>query len=113
MPAGPTCGGVKGTAVTIIHLSLLGISQDVVSFLDPLESLFCPIIVRIHVGMVLARQLTIRSLYIRLRGVSFDPQNLVIIFFHGALLAALFSRPISRIGLSDRCTRSPVATPTF
>ena len=46
-------------AVLIVHLALLGIAQDVVGFLDVLESLLGGLIAGIQIRMIFARKLPV------------------------------------------------------
>ena len=59
---GPGAAGAHrlvGAAVAIVHLAFLGVAQHVEGALHLLESLFCPRVVGVQIGMVFARKLTV------------------------------------------------------
>ena len=64
-------------AELVVHLLLLGIAQDVVGFLDLLEAVLGGLVARVDVRMVLARQLSVRLLYLFLGGGSLNAQDFV------------------------------------
>ena len=74
--------GFERTAVTVIHFPLFGVVENVESLLDFLESCLGSLVVRVHVGMVLARQVPIRLTNFILRGVATQSESLVIIVSH-------------------------------
>ena len=72
-PARSATCRIEGTAIPVEHLALFRIFQYVEGLLHLLELRFGLGIVRIHVGMVFARQIPIRLFDVRSRSVSGDP----------------------------------------
>src|SRR5207244_2240292 len=67
-------------AELIVLGALVRLGQHVVGFLDLLELLFGLLIAWIQVGVMLARQLPIRFLYVFLGCIPSHPQDLIVIF---------------------------------
>ncbi len=67
--------------VLIVDLALLGIAQDVVSFLDFLEALLGGFIAGVQIRMILARQLAVRLADLVFFGRARYTERLVIILF--------------------------------
>src|SRR5262249_46318776 len=65
--------------ILVVHLALLGIAQDVVSFLHVLEALFGRFVSRVQIGMILPRQLAIGLSDFIERRVAGHTQRLIII----------------------------------
>ena len=67
--------------VLIVNLALLGIAQDVVSFLNFLEALLGGFVARVQIGMILARQLAVRLADLVFFGGARYTERFVIIVF--------------------------------
>ena len=65
----------------VVHLPLLGITQDVIGFLDILEAVFGGFVSWIQIRMVLSGELPVSLADIVFRGGAGDAQGLVIIVF--------------------------------
>src|SRR5579872_3908442 len=72
----------------VVHLLLLWIAQDVVGFLDLLETILRGFVAGIEIGMMLARKLTVSLADIVRGGVPFHPESFVKIHFYIAYNAA-------------------------
>ena len=59
---------VRIETVLIVDLALLSVAQNIVSFLNALETFLGGLVTGIHIGMVLARQPAIRLLDLILTG---------------------------------------------
>ena len=75
---GAAHAGIGGAEAVIVGATL-GIAQHVVGFRGFLEFLFRLGIVRIVVGMILERQLSVGVFYLVVRSISGDAQNFIII----------------------------------
>ena len=78
----PACAGIavlRIEAELVVHLTLLGVAQDVVGFLDVLEALLGGLVARIQIGMVLARELAVGLAdFVRI-GVARHAQRFVVV----------------------------------
>src|SRR5664280_2462907 len=87
----------------VVDLALLGIAEDVVGLGEGLELLLGRLVDRIHVGVILARQLAKRLTDLLRRGSLLHPENAVIVFvfvgrgWHGWLSAVSFQLELSVI----------------
>ena len=68
----------------IVHLLLLRIAQDVVGFLDLLETILGGFVAGIEIGMMLARKLTVRLADVVRSGVALHPECLIEVHSIGA-----------------------------
>ncbi len=78
-PAGAGARRHRLMAETVIGRPLLRVFQDLVGFVDLLESLLGPRVPRIPVGVILQRELPVRLLDRVQIGVPFDPKDFVIV----------------------------------
>jgi hypothetical protein len=81
--ARPGGRGFEGAAIAVVQLALARVVQNIISRLHLLELFLGRLIVRVHVGVILARQPAVGLLNVSLRRVAFDPQDLIIIVGHG------------------------------
>jgi len=89
-PGGPASGatagkGVERTAVAVIHLPFFRVVEHLEGLLNLLKLALGVLVVRIQVGVVLARKLPIGLLNLGLGGVARHTEYLVVVFFHGTL----------------------------
>src|SRR5664280_2676980 len=87
----------------VVDLAFLGIAEDVVGLGERLELFLRRLVARIHVGMILARQLAKRLADLLRRGSLLDPEDAVVVFvfvgrgWHGWLSAVSFQLELSVI----------------
>src|SRR5262249_23274154 len=67
-------------AKCVVFAALIGVGEHLVGFIDLLELRLCSLIPRVDVGMVFARELAVRLLYVVRARALLDPQDLVVVF---------------------------------
>ena len=69
-------------AELVVALALIRVAQHLVRRLDLLKLVLGRRIIRVHVGMILARHLSIGLLYLLLRGGARNTQRGIVVFGH-------------------------------
>src|SRR5471030_2730860 len=106
---------VRVEADLVVHLALLGIAQNVVGFLDVLETIFGGFVAGVQIGVVFARELPVGLTdFIRV-GFAGNTESFVVLVLgsRGHKTRAGLARPLQHYFLSSTSTNSASTTLSF